>query len=243
MQTESLTEHFKQYFSLQLADSKTLKETVYKIRYDVYCDELKYEQNCPKDCEKDQFDEYSHHVLIKHLSSNRFAGCSRLVTPPSHSHFLLPFEDCCLSSIDLEKFKRLEKDGKDYIGEISRLAVHRDFRRRAGESSNPYGVNIKQSQLKISPQELRFFPFIAVSLYLASASIALDHGLKYVVVMMEPRLARLMSRFGIRFSQIGNVMDYHGKRAMFYIDKKMLFDNLKPEFRELLHFVSEQIKK
>ena len=51
-----------------------------------------------------------------------------------------------------------------------------------------------------------------------------------------------MSRFGIRFSQVGNVMDYHGKRAMFYIDKKMLFDNLKPELLELFDFVSEQIK-
>ena len=59
--------------------------------------------------------------------------------------------------------------------------------------------------------------------------------------MMEPRLARLLSRFGICFSQLGDEMEYHGKRAMFFIDEKMLFNSLKPELLELFHFVSEQV--
>jgi len=243
MQAESLGEHFKQYFSLHRANTQALKDIVYKIRYDVYCAELKYEQNCPKDCEKDMFDEYSYHILIKHLSSGRFAGCVRLVTPPKSDHSaLLPFEDCCLQSVDPDKIQSIEQDGKNFIGEISRLAVHHDFRRRPGENSNPYGVDIEHPPLIISPHEQRIFPFISVSLYLASAAIALHYGLKYVVVMMEPRLARLLNRFGIRFSQLGDEMSYHGTRAMFYIDKKMLFDNLKPELKELFQFVSEEIK-
>ena len=137
MSEDSLTDHFKQYFSLQRANSRQLKDIVYKIRYDVYCDEFQYEQNCPKDCEKDNFDEYSHHVLIKHLSSGRYAGCIRLVTPPAHKpSALLPFEGCCLDSIYPEKLQFIEKQGGNTLGEISRLAVHKDFRRRAGESSN-----------------------------------------------------------------------------------------------------------
>ncbi len=242
MSEKSLTEHFKEFFSLQIADNKTLKQAVYEIRHAVYCEELEYEKLNPEGIEKDQFDAYSQHVLIKHLSSQNFAGCSRLVTPPPFdSSQILPFEDCCLASVDSKKYGILAADGREYIGEISRLAVHREFRRRPGESSNPHGVSLEQSQVHASPQEMRLFPFIAVSLYLASAAIALDSGLKYVVVMMEPRLARLMSRFGICFAQIGNVMDYHGQRAMFYIDKQMLFDKLKPDLRELFEFVSEEI--
>ena len=94
----------------------------------------------------------------------------------------------------------------------------------------------------ISINEQRVFPFIAVSLYLASAAIALEYHMKYVIVMMEPRLARLLARFGIRFAKIGQEMEYHGTRAMFYIDREMLFSNLKPDLLELFNFVTEQIR-
>lgn len=242
MEQETLTDHFKQYFTLQRANTAELKDSVYKIRYDVYCDELKYEKNCPKDCEKDKFDAYSHHILIKHIASGRFAGCVRLVTPPKDNlSALFPFEECCLQSVDSVKFQEIAKDGRQYIGEISRLAVHQDFRRRKGEKNSAYGVNMHESQ-DININEQRIFPFIAVSLYLASAAIALEYHMKYVIVMMEPRLARLLARFGIRFAKIGQEMEYHGTRAMFYIDKNMLFDNLKPELLELFNFVSKQIK-
>ena len=244
MEQETLTEHFKQYFTLQRAHTSELKNAVYKIRYDVYCEELKYEKNCPQDCEKDKYDTYSHHILIQHRASGRFAGCVRLVTPPEDNpDALFPFEECCLQSVDSAKFQEIAKDGRQYIGEISRLAVHQDFRRRRGEKNNAYGVNMHEDKdnRDIIINEQRVFPFIAVSLYLASAAIALEYQMKYVIVMMEPRLARLLARFGIRFARIGQEMEYHGTRAMFYIDRAMLFDNLKPELLELFNFVSEQI--
>lgn len=241
---ESLAEHFKQYFSLQKALTNELKNQVYQLRYDVYCDEFQYEKNCLEHREVDTFDQYSQHILIKHNTSGRFAGCVRLVTPPAHHlEAPFPFEECCLSSVDTKQFMRIAEEGRQFIGEISRLAVHRDFRRRPGESSNPYGANMSQNNLQTSADEQRLFPFISVSLYLASAAIALENGLKYVIVMMEPRLSRLLARFGIRFARIGEEMEYHGIRAMFYIDRKMLFDNLKPELRELFDFVAEQINR
>ena len=39
MEQETLTDHFKQYFTIQRANTTELKNSVYKIRYDVYCDE------------------------------------------------------------------------------------------------------------------------------------------------------------------------------------------------------------
>ncbi len=243
MVQESLADHFKEYFSLQKALTDDLKNKVYQLRYDVYCTEFQYEKNCPEHLEIDSFDAYSQHILIKHNRSERFAGCVRLVTPPANNLSApFPFEECCLGSVDTQQFTRIAEGGREFIGEISRLAVHRDFRRRPGESSNPYGANMSQNTLPTSADEQRLFPFISVSLYLASAAIALDKELKYVIVMMEPRLARLLARFGIRFARIGKEMEYHGLRAMFYIDKNMLFDNLKPDLLELFNLVARQIR-
>ena len=59
-------------------------------------------------------------------------------------------------------------------------------------------------------------------------------GLDGVFAMMEPRLARHLRRFGIIFQQMGDVVDYHGPRAAFYISRKTLLTYLEPEVKKLL---------
>ena len=45
-------------------------------------------------------------------------------------------------------------------------------------------------------EDKRQLPSIALGLYLAAASIGLDAALESVFAMMEPRLARQLTRFG-----------------------------------------------
>lgn len=241
MQKQNLSEHFLKYFSVLLADTEPLKKSVYKIRYDVYCKELEYEKDCPIDCEKDTFDAYSQHVLIRHNTSREFAGCVRLIIPPRNEvQLALPFEANCIHSIYDDKKCLLSLDNRAYIGELSRLAVHQTFRRRATDASTPDGVDAEQP-LVFTASELRFFPFISVALYLACTSIALRNKIRYIFVMMEPRLARLLSRSSINFTQIGEVIDYHGSRAMFYIDRETFFQDFKPELVEFYEHVDGQL--
>ncbi len=242
---QSLAQHFQKYFRVLRADTDELKKQVYKIRYEVYCTELQYEKNCLVDCEKDNFDDYSDLVLVQHKASGLYAGCVRLVNPPAHNcQAQLPFEVFCLGSVEPEKIKFLYDTGRSCLGEMSRLAVLASFRRRAGEKANHYGFNENATlNVQFCEEETRFFPFIAVALYFGSAAIAIAKGLNYAVVMMEPRLARHLARFGICFIQLGEVIEYHGERAMFYIDYPTLFDNLKPEFELFYRFVEEQLTK
>jgi len=67
-------------------------------------------------------------------------------------------------------------------------------------------------------------------------------GVNYIVAMMELRLAKHLSRFGICFIQLGEVIDYHGQRALFYIDDHILIENFKPELEEFYQFVDSQLK-
>jgi len=238
----NLAEHFQKYFEIQCANTPLLKSIVYKIRYDVYAAELEYEKNCPKDCEKDKFDEYSRHVLVKHKSSGLYAGCVRLVSPPQLDKSLpLPFEEFCISSVNSDKIKRINELDRLTIGELSRLAVTSTFRRRRGEKTNPHGINMERFAKEISEEEMRFFPFIAVALYMACGTIAIEQGVNYVFAMMEPRLAKHLSRFGIQFTQYGNTMEYHGQRALFIIDKDTLQNKMKPELNDFYLLISKQL--
>ena len=240
-QCENIVENFSSYFDVVYANTAALLSAVYKIRYDVFCEELKLEEGCPKDVEKDEFDAYSHHFLLRHKRSGEFAGTVRFVIPPAeNTSLMLPFEKYCLSAfnkriIDPAKLQR------GNFGEVSRLAVPARFRKRVGESGKPYIVDAVESTSKAN--EKRLFPYISVGLYLTCAALFVHRQLDYAFVMVEPRLARSMARVGIKFEQAGDVTDYHGKRAPFYISQSMLAKNLKPEIMGLFYYLKKEVAR
>ena len=193
------------------------------------------------DCEKDVFDEYSTHVLIKHKATNLYAGSVRLVTPSiSQPRAPLPFEINCSHSFDPDKTAFLRDGDNITVGEVSRLAVPATFRLRASDAKTPDGINPERVSLNISKEEMRYFPFIAVALYFAATSIVRYQHLKYAVVMMETRLARLLKISGICFIQLGEPIEYHGQRALFYIEPTFI-DALKPELKILYLSIDQQL--
>lgn len=238
----SVAQSFNKYFDIRLANTEALKKIVYKIRYDVYCAELGWEKNCPVDVERDIFDEHSVYCLLEHRRTQKFAGCIRLIMA-SKKH-QLPFEMNCKAAIDLDiidpsKFKRLK------IGEISRLAVPAYYRKRTNDEIDSF-CSEEEAQGRVAKhthEERRYFPNIAVGLYLSSLAYADLLGIEYVFVMMEPRLNRHLRRYGIVFNKGGKQVDYHGLRGLFYFDMENLTNYFKPEileFYQLLHARMEQ---
>ena len=65
------------------ARTPALKEEVYKLRFQVYCNETGFEDPaaCPDGLEKDEFDEQSIHYLIRHRTTDRYAATTRLILP------------------------------------------------------------------------------------------------------------------------------------------------------------------
>lgn len=233
MMDQSITAAFNRYFRVVIVDTPALKEEVYRIRYDVYCRELGYEpaENFPDKLERDSYDERSRHCLLLHRGSGVYAGCVRLVMPdPLDPDGKLPFEDACAGSLYQDLVEPIF-DQRHAVGELSRLAVPEHFRRRRGESESSLG-NLDIPAHK--PGELRQFHHIPLGLYLACSAIGVATGLEGVFAMMEPRLARHLQRFGIIFQQVGQIVDYHGPRAAFYITQEALLRNLKPEVSKLL---------
>ena len=234
MPNPSISQLFHRYFQVVLADTPTLRKEVYQIRYEVYCQEFKFERaaNFSDGLERDAFDtQRSHHCLLLHRESGLFAGCVRLVVnDPAMLEELLPFEEGCNTSLNNPNITPMLAE-RSKIGEISRLAVPSIFRRRHSDPDSPIG---DLSIPDFSHNERRCFPHIPMGLYLAAAAIGLKKNLDGVFAVMELRLARHLRRFGIIFQQASDVIDYHGQRAVFYIDRDGLFKHLQPEIKDLL---------
>lgn len=235
-----IANHFSEFLEPLLAKDDADRVNAYEIRHNVYCEELKFEPEYPNKQEQDEFDAHSFHCLIQHKISKRFAGTVRMVYSSNESE-ILPLEKYCLDSIDHPDLNP-KLFARDEICEISRLAVPSEFRRRKSDKFAGAATGAINEAV-YSEKELRCFPFIAVGLYLSAASVVIDKGIKHVFVMMEPRLARSMKFVGIEFQKIGPVVEYHGKRAPYYIDPYSLTETLSPGFKVLYANIRKQLSE
>ncbi|MEO1133458.1 MAG: PEP-CTERM/exosortase system-associated acyltransferase [Cyanobacteria bacterium J06639_1] len=236
----SISQAFERYFALEIADTPAQLADVYRLRYKVYCAELHYEreEDCPGGRERDLFDARSIHCLLRHRSSNRYAGTVRLVLADrTVPEAVFPFESFCYGSLNQHGRALLQRP-RTCLGEVSRLAVTADFRKRRGERSSAAGVPEGDGMTQM---ERRSVPLIALGLCLAATSLGMQGGLDCIFAMMEPRLARHLRRFGIRFRQVGDLTDYHGTRGPFFISREQVLNELNPDVKELLDYITSQI--
>lgn len=231
MTTTSLVQHFDHYFEVVPVQDAATRREVFRLRYSVYCEELAYEDinAFPDGEERDAFDDDSEFALLRHRASGRAVGCVRLIVTRRTPQLHFPFEQVCAGRLDPTHID-LDRLDRSRIGEISRLAVHSDFRRRKGESTSPDGAAEPESCFGGN----RRYPLIAMGLFLAATALAMNVGLDRVLVMMEPRLARLLNSCGIKFTQVGEVIDYHGRRGPFCITREELLQHLQADSEQLL---------
>jgi len=231
---------FHRYFRIVPADTQGLREEVFRIRYDVYCQELKWEdpRAFPAGMERDGYDAQSLHTLLLHRQSGEYVGCVRLVrVDPARTNAPLPFEKACEGRLYKHVLERATID-RLRIGEISRLAVRARFRRRAGEQNVAEGVVPERGE----SAGARKSPPIAMGLYLAAAASGLMTGLDGVFALMEPRLAKRLKSHGITFEQVGEPIEHRGLRAPFYITREELYANIPPLARGLLDVVLHDLR-
>ena len=237
-----LVEPYREFFSLTLADTDDLRKEVFRLRYEVYCNELGWEDpaNFPDKLEKDIYDDVSRHCLLKHNRSGEYAGTVRMVmTHDSDREPPIPLVSHCGDNL-FDGPLRPDRVPAGSYGEISRLALRAEFRRRSGEQHNPEGHG--PQLFEWTQDERRRFPHIALGLYLGASAVGLADGASGVYAMMEPRLARHLRFAGIRFDQVGEPIDFRGLRAPYYISRKALFRYLSRPLQHLLEAVAEDMQ-
>ena len=232
---------YHEFFSINMADTDELRKEVFRLRYDVYCRELGWEDpsNFPDGLERDVYDDVSRHCLLTHQRTGLYAGTVRMVM--THDSSLEP-PIPLVSHCDDELYDgplRPDRLAAGSFGEISRLALRGEFRRRAGEKTSADGHG--EHLFEWTQTERRRFPHIALGLYLGASAVGLADGASGVYAMMEPRLARHLRFAGIRFEQVGEPIDFRGLRAPYFISRKALFQHLSKPLLRLLTAIADDL--
>ncbi|WP_415258545.1 PEP-CTERM/exosortase system-associated acyltransferase [Thauera phenylacetica] len=234
----NLGEGFSKYFRVDAALDEDLKNEVFQIRHSVYCEDLQFERIRPDGREIDHFDAHSVHCLLRTVTAPlRPVGCARVVlTDPSDPAAPLPFEVACAAVLDRAIIDPA-KLPRERIAEISRLAVHRDYRRRRGEEHTP--VHIDNSDF--ADGERPRFPFVPTSLLLGAVALADCCGIDTVFVLTEPRLAAHFGKLGVEVIQIGQPIEHRGRRIPSVMHVEEIIRNMRPILHPLWQLVRAEI--
>ena len=238
-----LEEHFFKYFDVTVANTPQLQSEAFKIRYQVYCEELGYEpkEDFPEGMEHDLYDRHSIHCLLRHRSSKKYAACVRIILPDADQPATtFPFEK--VSNItDPDINNKLAKNYRNLFCEVSRLAIHGNFRRRKEDESNPEGLVFQQYVEQNSDKRARHqYPVIALGLH--GLYISITNALRLdILCIMKKSLSRHLKIYKIDSEQIGPSIEYHGKRAPFILKPREIMNNLEPEVLDLYKRIYKQL--
>lgn len=230
---------FKRYFEIVPALTSTLKDEVYRVRHQVYCEDLGFEPLRPDNRETDEHDLNSLHLLMRSVKTGESVGCTRIVRPRSGDpHYQLPFEINCATALD-QSIINPAKLARHRIAEVSRLAVVASYRRRKGEANR--AVSISDEDFATSKQPR--FPFIPIGLYLGTTELARLNGIDILFVLTEERLANHLVKLGFGLQYIGKQIDHHGQRIPSMMRISDIINNMRSNLRSLYRTIAADIGK
>lgn len=165
---------------------------VLSLRYKVYCEERGYEQPCDflDKIETDQYDEHSIHFAAILRSTNKIVGTVRLILSSAEE-------------FPIEMFFELNKNSllipREKIGEVSRLALSREYRQPFQQQSIFCSDFDRNRVIK--------------GLFRCVAKESVSRGITHLYAVMGRGLPVLLARERITFIKIGPEKEYHGLRA------------------------------
>jgi N-acyl-L-homoserine lactone synthetase len=192
-------------FDVVVADTPDLRDVTFALRHEVYCREFGFEPVRADGLERDIYDDRARHYLLAHVPTGAWAGCVRVVPGPG-----LPYEAVFRGvPVDLASVPH---------GEISRLTVARDFRRRPDHH-----------------------PSAMVHAALVALAAVVETGLGDAVCVMEPWLAAQLDEVGIRLTRISGLVRHRGDRALFRLDPIRTCGEVSSDLREVLAAIRSRI--
>jgi N-acyl amino acid synthase of PEP-CTERM/exosortase system len=227
--TRRLHNIFSDYFDIIPANTPQLLEAVYRLRYQVYCMETRFEDPKlhPWQLEIDEFDQYSVHSLLQHRRTGIYAGTARLILPRMDVEKCFPIHEVTNHPLYLDH-KRFPRAA---VAEISRFAISKEFRKRLGEFSSPSAASQMPETIGRT-DERRIIPHIILGLVAALVRMSTKNGIKHWFCIVEQSLLRLLYRYSLQLIPFGPVINYHGQRQPCYVH---LSQFLETAYREQPH--------
>lgn len=214
-------------FRFVVADTEKLKNAVYRLRYQVYVEELGFEK--PEfysyECEKDKYDPYSIHFAAIN-EQEEVVGTVRLIL---NSQEGLPVKSVAISHF-------LKNEPQDFkVAEISRLAILKSCRTISGDY-----LCSDRSKVTGRFKIRRKFPLITIGLYRIMYQTSKEVGITRWYMISEAKLFRIIKIYGFVFHSVGDEIDYHGLRTPYLGIISEFEQNLSRENPDFFRFFTEE---
>lgn len=189
-------------FVFKLADNQKEIESIYYLRYQVYCEECNFikPQDYPDCKEQDKYDKDA----LQFLARDKYwvIGSARMI--PGSAPGGLPIEGHCPG---LNLFNGLNREN---TAEISRLIISKDYRRRKEDGlyyTPEYNAGTKAGQADSPIRRIRIMTFgLYRELYQESKRRHITHWF----ALMTKALWALLNMHGFIFRPLGPAVDFYG---------------------------------
>ncbi len=180
-------------------------ELYLEFRYEIFCTELHRiapssfpQSSTGQPMETDQYDQYSRHFMSYHKATGKPAASVRIIFPNQiglnvTSRYVidrpLPYPDA----------------REDNIGEISRMAISPQFRRRKEDNGKPFQGDPEPEMSRLPDNHRRHQPELVLGMYREIYLLCKQNGIEYCMAAMENRFSRLLKTLGFPWAAIGPV--------------------------------------
>lgn len=234
---KGLTDSFHRHFRAEIAHSDEARREAFQLRYRVYCEERQFENAAehPNQLEQDVYDAHSLHALVRHQETGTAVGVVRLITTRTDIS-ALPVEDVCAHQFDRTIMADF-KPSRNRSGEVSRFAVSKTAIRALfldKKSPRTIGDGAGEDCLIHSQACQTVSQGLIAALFRMSQEHLIDHW----YALMEPALARYLSRLGLDFCRIGPIVNHHGRRQPMLAKLSDLLTRIAQDNPELHHLIA-----
>jgi N-acyl amino acid synthase of PEP-CTERM/exosortase system len=237
-----------QYFEAFLADTPEGKEINYRIRYHVYCLETGYEDpsNFPDRRETDEDDSRSAHFIVRARATGDWIAAMRLVLGPMES---LPISRFAMIDKDLLLRSMHANSTEDFAisGEVSRMSVIAQYRRRPLERNTPYQIpwdadDEHDDNDSPAANERRKAPWLMLALLYAARDYSEQNAINHWFFLAARSLARIFRGLGMQLEQTGPECEHRGTRFPHVIEIPRGFDNFEVKYPRLAQTIPTGIR-
>jgi N-acyl amino acid synthase of PEP-CTERM/exosortase system len=188
---------FDEQFETVIADTESSKAIHYKLRYQIYCLERRFESPgaFSDQQETDIYDKNSVHFIVRHRDSGQWVGAMRLVLAIPTK---LP-----LTRVSIIDTDSIQDHKGAVVAEASRLCVL---------PSRQWGTTERLDIVHPS--------IVTLALIRAAREYNLTHNIQFSYFLITSQLARILGRVGIEITAVGPITHYRGVRRPYLHDCK-----------------------
>jgi len=198
---------FDDYFEVFLADTEEGKEKHFNLRYQVYCEEMGFEDKdaFPSEMEKDEWDNQSAHFIVRLKHTKQWVGAMRLVHKTEKP---LPIQvHCDIDGTD---------DNTQSLAEVSRLCLLKQIRKNPHQSFAIPNDDIQETdKVKLFFSHSRINRSIIWGLLRAATIYSKQNNIKNWYFLTSKALARVISKSGFIMNRVGEACYHRGERFPF----------------------------